>query len=209
MTTTTALFEGVIYQEEFPEVFTGFQPPCDAELAQRPFTVSAPLTDSPFNEPPAAEGKLMTQTTAQCNRPRSLSRRYSAHVFYVRLDEALRSSTQYILDQISGLKGTLALASCIDPRFRIQLLRETSRASFNVVRGNPVAAKANMEQVARLAQNNSAKFSACPLDANYLGFIKARGLIGAGTIHNRLLFPDPVNREIYQFPLDIIIPPLP
>lgn len=212
ITTTTAIFEGLVIQEEFPEVVSaGLEPICDAELSQRPFAVLAPLAESPFNEPPIPEGAKLTPITVVCNRPLSAGFRYSGLLFYVRLDEDLRSTNNFLLDLISGVQGVISQGRCIDRGARSQL-RSLSRAAGRAYRrGQAATAVSLYEDIARFAQNNAVEgiFDNCPQDANYEGFIKSRALITAGQIFDRALNPDPNNRVPYTIPPDITVPPLP
>jgi len=206
-----AEFNGVLAVETIPEDLIDYSgidpaltPGCDRAPDQK--TVDVAGTLAAFGEFPNVEGNVVIVETAQCNRPRGLTRR-TTHIYPMRIQDYGETNADLanIASQIAGIAATLnEAAACANPAL-IAAMADFLDAAETAFEARQYAhAQVLAEELARLAKESVSGFDNCPVAANYRGNFMARGLTLAFTFHDR--FEHAEDFEVYLVPLDLEIP---
>jgi hypothetical protein len=183
---------------------------CSSEPQWRPLELWSPIVNAPHNEPAIYETPFAIQSTAQCNRTRSLSRTYSAFIGPTRLDESIRSAGGQVFGQLIGYWVTLnqpELQTCADSTTYWQVWIKSLMAGIAIWRpdqGIPVYVS-RMEAVADAvhAGIEAGGFDAC--DGNPGGNLISRALASSFTGFDRILHAD--KYVLYPLPEWLEVPP--
>jgi len=208
---TDAEFGGVVAVEPIPEDLINYlnmpmneTPGCDRSTQWRNVDVGGAV--NAFGEFLNVEGDAMIVGTAQCNRPRTLTRR-TTHLFPMRIQNFGETNAEQanVAAQLAGISATLAQAAgCANPALIAAMGQALDDAESAFDDGHYANAQVLAEQFARLAKETVTGFDLCPLEANYRGNFIARGLTLAFTFHDRFEHADVF--QIYLVPADLEVP---
>lgn len=212
---TTAEFIGPVGVSTFPHALVSYvntpegqRPACENDLDWRTIDLGGAV--EAFGEFQNVEDDRMIPQTVQCNAPRSMTRR-TTHAYPLRLDGSRFDEEFNIHRQLNGILGTIAEASslCSDSDTLTalsQMQSSLTSARFAIFGRRWEDAIADLEQLARYADDNPSEFRDCGIPANYKGNFVSRGLSAAFTVHDRFLHSGAYVK--YFVPADIDAPPL-
>ena len=208
--TVGAIFNGPIVSEPAADAVIDYSdahvtrhaPECNARLDWRTLSLGG--------DPDNVEDRRMIVDTAQCNAPRSMTRR-TTHIYPVRqesnpLVESLNLHLQFAGIGKSIAEARVACANPGAPDVIVEMWGSLIRAQFAFLLRRRSEAIEHLEAIA-LAANVPDAFADCPAESNYKGVFIPRALTAAFTIWDRFLHPFPgASWEIYRVPAELDLP---
>lgn len=179
-----------------------YAPECNARLSQRSLSLGG--------DPDNVEERQMIVDTAQCNAPRSMTRR-TTHLYPVRIASNPFIENLNLQLQLVGIGKSIAEARlvCGDPdagEVLIEMWGSLIRTQFALLFRRRSEAIEHLEAIA-LAANVPNALMGCPAEANYPGVFIGRSVTAAFTIWDRFLHPfEGGSWDIYRVPAELGLP---